>query len=162
MYDVSNLYFFVPRKWLRSNLQETASDQRVAGFYRKRPEKRPSVFAFFLRCDMLGVGECKNDLCLCCLWLTSVDTLHVRLDTSSVLRWTHFMLCWARLLWQRSWMNVANARFSAERKKDWSKKWWKRWADFRAVRLFLFPVDVPCANPLEWAKPWFIGYGWLL
>ena len=88
-----------------------------------RPESRPSVFAFFLRCDMLGglwVGGCNNVLCLrykssffsehtscyvtrfclhfgehiscyvahfCC---TSVNTLHVMLHTSVVLRWSNF------------------------------------------------------------------------
>ena len=97
-----------------------------------RPENRPSVFAFswFVICWGRGVGRGNNVLCLRCLRLTSVETLHVTLDTlyyfvghvycnyfvghvfctsvctlhvtldmSTVLRCTHFMARWTRLLY---------------------------------------------------------------
>ena len=79
-----------------------------------RPENRPSVFAFswFVICWGRGVGRGNNVLCLRCLRLPSVETLHVTLDTlyyfvghvyctslrtSSVLRCAHFMLRWTCL-----------------------------------------------------------------
>ena len=86
-----------------------------------RPENRPSVFAFFCVL-VVGVGWGNNVQCICCLctrllvrciccifslysravactscfarhvFCTSVGALHVTLDTSSVLRWIHFIL----------------------------------------------------------------------
>ena len=66
-----------------------------------RPENRPSVFAFFLRCDILG-GDwrgCNNVLCLRYHRFSSVNTLHVTLHTSFVLGRTHFMLRCTRLMY---------------------------------------------------------------
>ena len=66
--------------------------------YAYGPKNGPAFLRFFALWYW-GVGGCNNDLCLRCLRLTSVDTLHVTLDTSTVLRWTHFMLRWRCLLY---------------------------------------------------------------
>ena len=90
-------------KW---NIDWETTNKNELGSLRLRPENRPSVFWLF--CVVIcwvggGVGGCNNVLCLRCYvgdaFCTSVDTLHVTLDTPSVLRWRHFMLRWRRLLY---------------------------------------------------------------
>ena len=78
--------------------------------------RTPTLRFFFLRffffCVVIlwGLGGCNNVLCLRCYPLTSVNTvaqvcnssvntLHVTLHTSCVLRWAHFMLRCTRLLY---------------------------------------------------------------
>ena len=75
--------------------------------YAYGPKTGPAFFGFFALwyVGWVGgwVGGCNNVLCLRCYvgdaFCTSVDTLHVTLDTPSVLRWRHFMLRWRRLLY---------------------------------------------------------------
>ena len=89
------------------------------GFYEKNAQKllhtdalHEDVFAYgpktgpaflrFLRCDMLGGvgwGGCNNVLCLRYHRFSSVNTLHVTLYISAVLRWPNFMLRCTLLLY---------------------------------------------------------------
>jgi hypothetical protein len=85
MYDVSNLYFFVPRKWLRV---KSARDRfRSAGswFLPKTARKTAQRFCVFF-CVVIcwGWGSVK----MTCVFVVF-----------DLLRWTHFMLGWTRLLY---------------------------------------------------------------
>ena len=90
------------QRLLRKKCTETVTHRCFARrCFCLRPENRPSVFAFFALwyVGWGGVGGCNNVLCLPYHRFSSVNTLHVTLYISAVLRWPNFMLRCTLLLY---------------------------------------------------------------
>ena len=72
-------------------------------FFAYGPKRRSDFafffFFFFALLYVGGMGECNNVVCLRCHRVTSVDTSHLTLYASPLLRWIPFTLLWIRFLW---------------------------------------------------------------